>query len=48
MREGFLNKAKNYTLSVVIIKSDEGEEFGFFVPDVWENTEGKPDLNREF
>ena len=48
MREGFLNKAKNYTFSVVIIKSDEGEEFGFFVPDVWENTEGKPDLNREF
>ena len=43
-----MNKAKDYTSSVVIIKSDKGQEFGFYVPDVWENTVGKPDLNRDF
>ena len=43
-----MNKAKVYSSSVVIIKSDQGQEFGFFVPDAWENTVGKPDLYRDF
>jgi len=43
-----LNKAKDFARSVVIIKSDQGQEFGFFVPENWEDTQGKPELERDF
>lgn len=49
LRQSFLNKAKDYALSIVILKSEAGEQFGFFVPDVWEDTiVGKPSLYRDF
>ena len=43
-----MKKAKNYSSTIVIIKSSNGKEFGFFVSDIWENTVGKPNLHRDF
>ena len=48
MRLSFLNKARDYCQTIIIIKSGDGKEFGFFIPDIWENTEGKPKLHRDF
>ena len=39
LRSSFLDKAKVYAQSIVIIKSTDGKEFGFYVPYFWENTE---------
>ena len=48
LRKTFLAEAKDYNRTIVIIKHNEDIEFGFFVPDVWEDTTGQPDINREF
>ena len=39
LRSAFLDKVKDYAQLIIIIKSTEGKDFGFYVHDYWENNQ---------